>query len=92
MTPLTCTLFAAELLKGLRELARTRPCGGRHGAGFHGTAAGARIRRIGVGAVLVQAKDGAAKRLYVRYAAFIGDPAESRTLFLPIETVMAAFD
>ncbi len=47
---------------------------------------------IGIGAVLVHAKDDAAKRFYLRYAEFIEYPADSRTLFLPIETVMAAFD
>jgi len=47
---------------------------------------------IGIGAVLVHAKDDAAKRFYLRCAEFIEYPADSRTLFLPIETVMAAFD
>ena len=46
---------------------------------------------IGIGAVLVQAKDEAAKRFYIRCAEFIEYPADSRTLFLPIETVVAAF-
>jgi GNAT superfamily N-acetyltransferase len=46
---------------------------------------------IGIGAVLVQAKDEAAKRFYMRCAEFIEYPADSRTLFLPIETVVAAF-
>jgi GNAT superfamily N-acetyltransferase len=46
---------------------------------------------IGIGAVLVHAKDGAAKRFYMRCAEFIEYPNESRTLFLPIETVVAAF-
>lgn len=46
---------------------------------------------IGIGAVLVQAKDDAAKRFYLRCAEFIEYPEESRTLFLPIETVVAAF-
>ena len=46
---------------------------------------------IGIGAVLVQAKDDAAKRFYLRCAEFIEYPADSRTLFLPIETVIAAF-
>lgn len=46
---------------------------------------------IGIGAVLVQAKDDAAKRFYLRYAEFIEYPEDSRTLFLPIETVIAAF-
>jgi len=46
---------------------------------------------IGIGAVLVQAKDDAAKRFYTRCAEFIEYPEDSRTLFLPIETVVAAF-
>jgi GNAT superfamily N-acetyltransferase len=46
---------------------------------------------IGIGAVLVQAKDDAARRFYLRCAEFIEYPADSRTLFLPIETVVAAF-
>jgi GNAT superfamily N-acetyltransferase len=46
---------------------------------------------IGIGAVLVHAKDDAAKRFYMKCAEFIEYPAESRTLFLPIETVVAAF-
>jgi GNAT superfamily N-acetyltransferase len=46
---------------------------------------------IGIGAVLVQAKDDAAKRFYMTCAEFIEYPADSRTLFLPIETVVAAF-
>jgi GNAT superfamily N-acetyltransferase len=46
---------------------------------------------IGIGAVLVQAKDEAAKRFYLARAEFEEYPAESRTLYLPIETVVAAF-
>ena len=46
---------------------------------------------IGIGAVLVHAKDDAAKRFYMNCAEFIEFPEESRTLFLPIETVVAAF-
>lgn len=46
---------------------------------------------IGIGAVLVQAKDEKAKRFYLSRAEFIEYPADSRTLFLPIETVLAAF-
>lgn len=46
---------------------------------------------IGIGAVLVHAKDDAAKRFYFRCAEFIEYPEDSRTLFLPIETVVAAF-
>jgi GNAT superfamily N-acetyltransferase len=47
-------------------------------------------QNIGIGAVLVQAKENA-KRFYMACAEFIEYPAESRTLFLPIETVIAAF-
>jgi len=46
---------------------------------------------IGIGAVMVQAKDDDAKRFYMACAEFIEYPADSRTLFLPIETVIAAF-
>ncbi len=46
---------------------------------------------IGLAAVLVHAKDDRAKRFYLACAEFIEYPAESRTLFLPIETVVAAF-
>lgn len=46
---------------------------------------------IGIGAVLVQAKDENAKRFYLACAEFIEYPADSRTMFLPIETVIAAF-
>jgi GNAT superfamily N-acetyltransferase len=46
---------------------------------------------IGIGAVLVHAKDDRAKRFYMACAEFIEYPADSRTLLLPIETVIAAF-
>src|SRR3954469_1505018 len=46
---------------------------------------------IGIAAVLVQAKNDAAKRFYLSCAEFVEYPADSRTLFLPIETVVAAF-
>lgn len=46
---------------------------------------------IGIGAVLVHAKDEAAKRFYLRCAEFIEYPEGSLTLVLPIETVVAAF-
>ena len=48
-------------------------------------------RSIGIGAVLVQAKDDQAKRFYLACAEFIEYPADSRTLFLSIETVIAGF-
>jgi GNAT superfamily N-acetyltransferase len=46
---------------------------------------------IGIGAVLVQAKDDDAKRFYLACTEFVEYPADSRLLFLPIETVIAAF-
>ncbi|MFI0846805.1 GNAT family N-acetyltransferase [Mesorhizobium sp. IMUNJ23232] len=46
---------------------------------------------IGIGAVLIQAKDERAKRFYMACAEFIEYPADRRTLFLPIETVVAGF-
>lgn len=46
---------------------------------------------IGIGAVLVQAKDERAKSFYLACAEFIEYPADSRTLSLPIETVVAGF-
>lgn len=46
---------------------------------------------IGIGAVLIQAKDENAKRFYLACAEFVEYPSDSRTLFLPIETVIAAF-
>lgn len=46
---------------------------------------------IGIGAVLVHAKDEAAKRFYLKCAEFIEYPEDSRTVFLPIETVVAVF-
>lgn len=46
---------------------------------------------IGIGAVLVHAKDDRAKRFYLACAEFIEYPAESRVLFLPIDTLVAAF-
>ena len=45
-------------------------------------------RSIGIAAVLVQAKDDAAKRFYLRCAEFVVFPAEGRTLFLAVETVV----
>ena len=46
---------------------------------------------IGIGAVLVHAKDETAKRFYLKYAEFIEYPPDSRTLFLPIDMVVAGF-
>lgn len=47
-------------------------------------------QNIGIGAVLVHAKDDAAKRFYLGCAEFIECPEDGRTLFLPIETAVAA--
>lgn len=47
-------------------------------------------RTIGIAAVMVQAKDERARRFYMACAEFVEYPSESRTLFLPIETVLAA--
>lgn len=46
---------------------------------------------IGIGAVLVQAKNESAKAFYLACAEFIEYPADSRTLFLPISTLIAGF-
>lgn len=48
-------------------------------------------RSIGIAAVLVQAKDADARRFYLACAEFIESPGESRTLFLPVETLVAAY-
>jgi GNAT superfamily N-acetyltransferase len=48
-------------------------------------------RSIGIGAVMVHAKNAAARKFYMNCAEFIEYPADSRILFLPIETVIAAF-
>ena len=45
---------------------------------------------IGIGAVLVHAKDDRARAFYLACAEIIEHPADSRILFLPIETVVAA--
>lgn len=47
---------------------------------------------IGIAAVLVQAKDEAARGFYLRCAEFIEFPEDSRTLFLPVEVVVAGLD
>ena len=84
-------------------MAQTRPCDGLivvDNASDDGTAdmladALQRItfasKSIGIAAVLVHAKDDAARRFYLRCAEFIEYPQDSRTTFLPIETVLAAF-
>ena len=77
------------------RLAVSRDCAGR---GLGADLLSDALRRIavasqsiGIGAVLVHAKDDAAKSFYMACAEFIEYPADSRTLFLPIETVIAAF-
>lgn len=45
---------------------------------------------IGIAAVLLHAKSDAARAFYLRQAEFLEYPADSRTLFLPIETVVTA--
>lgn len=45
---------------------------------------------IGLAAVLVHAKSEAARGFYMRHARFVEYPADSRILFLPIETILAA--
>ncbi len=45
---------------------------------------------IGIAAVVVHAKDENAKKFYMACAEFIEYPDDSRTLFLPIETVVSA--
>jgi GNAT superfamily N-acetyltransferase len=47
---------------------------------------------FGIAAVLVQAKDEAARAFYLNCAEFLELPEDSRTLFLPIETVVAGFE
>jgi GNAT superfamily N-acetyltransferase len=47
---------------------------------------------IGIAAVLVQAKDEAAKRFYMRCAEFVEFPGESRTLFLAVGIVGKSID
>ncbi|HCF25367.1 MULTISPECIES: GNAT family N-acetyltransferase [unclassified Novosphingobium] len=47
-------------------------------------------RTIAIAAVLIQAKDAAARAFYLRCAEFIAFPEDSRTLFLPVETVVAS--
>jgi GNAT superfamily N-acetyltransferase len=49
-------------------------------------------RTLGVAAVLVQAKDERARAFYLGAAEFLEYPAESRTLFLPVETLAEAVE
>lgn len=46
---------------------------------------------IGIAAVLLHAKSDEARRFYLQCAEFLEYPQDSRCLFLPIETVVAAF-
>ena len=46
---------------------------------------------LGIAAVLVHAKSEPARRFYMACAEFIEYPSDSRILFLPIETLVAAF-
>jgi GNAT superfamily N-acetyltransferase len=87
---------AAVLVSIIGRLAVTREFQGR---GLGADLLSDALRRIalasqsiGIGAVLVQAKDKPARDFYLRRAEFIEYPADSRILFLPIETVAAAFD
>lgn len=48
-------------------------------------------QNIGIAAVLVHARDEQAKRFYLACAEFLEYPADSRILFLPVETLIAAF-
>ncbi len=47
---------------------------------------------IGIAAVLVHAKDDKARAFYMACADFLEFPEGSRSLFLPIETIIAAID
>ena len=46
---------------------------------------------IGIAAVLIHAKDESARRFYMRCAEFTEFPADSRILFLPIDTLVTTF-
>lgn len=43
---------------------------------------------IGIAALLVHAKDAPARAFYLRHAEFLEHPADSRVLWLPVETVV----
>ncbi len=49
-------------------------------------------KTIGMAAVIVQAKDDAAKKFYMACAEFVEFPTESRTLYLAMETVVGAVE
>lgn len=46
---------------------------------------------IGIGAVMLHAKSDAARQFYMKQAEFIEYPQDSRILYLPIDTIIAAF-
>lgn len=46
---------------------------------------------IGIAAVFVHAKDDTAKRFYMACAEFMEYPVDSRSLFLPVETLVATY-
>lgn len=46
---------------------------------------------IGIGALVIQAKDESARNFYQKSAEFINFPIGSMTLFLPIDTLVASF-
>jgi len=48
--------------------------------------------RIGIAAVLVQAKDEGAKAWYLRQAEFLAFPEDGRVLWLPVRAVVGAMD
>ena len=48
-------------------------------------------RSMGIAAALVQAKDENAKRFHMACAEVIELPEDSRTLFLPVQTIVAAY-
>ena len=50
----------------------------------------AAAQSIGIAVMMVQAKDDAARRFYLACAEFIEYPDDSRTLYLPIETVVGS--
>ncbi|MCD2171951.1 GNAT family N-acetyltransferase [Rhizobium sp. C4] len=47
-------------------------------------------KAIGIAAVMIHAKSDAARRFYLKQASFIEYPADSRILYLEIDTVLAA--
>ena len=79
-------------------IGRLAVCRSRQGLGLGSSLLGEALSRIavasqtiGIGAALVQAKDDEAKKFYLSRAEFTEFPTDSRTLYLPIETLLAAF-